>query len=484
MTATTAPRSGISRMHSLDTEFLLVEDAFSPMCIGSLCVFEGPVPSRDECEQFVMSRLDVVPSHRKRVRYVPFGLGRPVLIDDVQFDIRYHVRRTALAAPYSESSLHELMAQLMARPLDRHRPLWQLFVVEGLPEQRWAMITKIHHAIVDGVAGIGVLAAVLSAQPEVEAIVTDKWAPAAEPSACELVSDALAGLRQDGKIWAKEIRLAAAHPQIPLMRARAIGSGMFQYVRHALAKRTSSLQGRVRGRRRYAVVSLALEDVRKVRDANRCTVNDVILTLLSGGYRAMLESRGDDLGRVQLRSLVPASVRLPDVDDISGNHISAMYCELPVSIAPARARLELVVRRMKDAKASHMIEAGAWFTGVLDLAPPLFVRAISRAIVRGMHWFPQNMLTTVTTNVAGPGCLIYFRGRRMLSWSPYVPITQGARIGSAVLSYNGSLAFGITADYDSVHELDIFVQAVEADLAALLADTHATESQAEPSSVL
>jgi diacylglycerol O-acyltransferase / wax synthase len=480
MTATTVPGNGsaptISRMHSLDTEFLLVEDALSPMCIGSLCVFEGPVPSRDECERFVMSRLDAVPSHRKRVRPVPFGMGRPALIDDVHFDIRYHVRRVAVAAPYKESSLHELMAELMARPLDRRRPLWQLFVVEGLPEQRWAMITKIHHAIVDGVAGIGVLAAVLSAQPEAEEIEVGNWAPAAEPSALELVRDALEGLRHDGKMWAIEMRMAAAHPQIPMLRARAIASGMFQYVRHALTKRTSSLQGKVHGRRRYTVVSLALEDVRKVRDAHHCTVNDVVLTLLSGGYRALLELRGDDLGRVQLRSLVPASVRLPDVDGISGNHISAMYCELPVDVASARGRLEQIVRRMKDAKESHMIEAGAWFTEILDLAPALFVRAVSRAIVQGMHWFPQNMLTTVTTNVAGPGCPIYFRGRRMLLWSPYVPITQGARIGSAVLSYNGMLAFGITADYDSVHSLEIFVQAVEADLAALLADARATDA--------
>src|SRR5690349_14897088 len=123
----------ITRLHALDTEFLLMEDAASPMYIGSLCVFEGPVPSRDECERFVASRLATTPVHRKRVRTVPLGLGRPVLVDDAQFDIHYHVRRTVLAAPYAEASLWELMGTVMATPLDRHRPLWQMYIVEGLP---------------------------------------------------------------------------------------------------------------------------------------------------------------------------------------------------------------------------------------------------------------------------------------------------------------------------------------------------------------
>jgi diacylglycerol O-acyltransferase / wax synthase len=484
MTGASMPRSEavpeISRLHALDTEFLLLEDADSPMCIGGLCVFDGPVPSREECERFVFSRLDALPTHRKRVRTVPFGLGRPVLIDDVHFDIRYHVRRTRLADPYSEAALHGLMAEIMSRPLDRQRPLWQLYVVEGLPDQRWALITKIHHAIVDGIAGIGVLAAVLSMTNEVQAIEEHVWRPAREPTGFELVADALRGLRHDAVLWAKDARIAAHQPQIPLRHARGIARGMFLYVRHALDRRTSSLQGRVHGSRRYTTLFVPLDDVRRVRDAHGCTVNDVILALLSGGYRAVLEDRGDDLGKVQLRSLVPASVRLTDIHDVSGNRISAMYCELPVSLESAPARLELIAQRMKEAKASHMIEAGAWFTEIVDLAPPLLVGAVSRLIVRGMHWLPQNMLTTVTTNVAGPSCPLYFRGRRMLTWSPYVPITQGARMGSAVLSYQGSLAFGITADHDSVTQLDAFARAIQADLEALLAGALPLQTGAQP----
>jgi diacylglycerol O-acyltransferase len=469
----TAP---ITRLHALDTEFLLMEDAASPMYIGSLCVFEGPVPSRDECERFIASRLATTPLHRKRVRTVPLSLGRPVLVDDTQFDIHYHVRRTVIAAPYAEASLWELMGTLMATPLDRHRPLWQMYIVEGLPDDRWALLTKIHHALVDGVAGIGVLAAVLSERPDVTPIDKAAWTPAPEPSGFALVANALAGLREDVETWKMELRVALQRPQETFIKARALTSGLYQYVRRFIVPKTSSLQGQVHGKRRYVGVRVQLDDARRIRDAFRCTVNDVILTLLSGGYRALLEYRGDDLSRVQLRSLVPASVRRAATDGLEGNHISAMFCELPVNIEPARARLELIAQRMKDAKASHMVEAGVWFTELVDLAPPMVVRAVSRALVRGMHWLPQNTLTTVTTNVSGPSFPLYFRGRRMLSWLPYVPIYQGARIGAAVLSYNGALEFGISADADSVQHLEIFARAIEADLATLLAAARASDA--------
>lgn len=475
MTAAESSSQRITRLHALDAELLLMEDAASPMYIGSLCIFEGPVPSRDECERFVASRLGAAPTHRKRVRAVPLGLGRPVLLDDVQFDIQYHVRRTVIESPYTEAALWELMGTLMATPLDRERPLWQFYIVEGLPDKRWALLAKVHHAMVDGVAGIGVLAAVLSERPDVAAIEPTMWTPAPEPSGFALVADALAGLREDAETWAMELRVARQRPREALVKARGVASGLYQYARRFIAPKTSSLQGQVHARRRYMRVTVQLDDARRIRDAFHCTVNDVILTLLSGGYRALLEYRGDDLSRVQLRSLVPASVRRAEGNGLEGNQFSAMFCELPVNIEPARARLDLVAQRMKEAKSSHMIEAGVWFAELIDLAPPMVVQAVSRAIVRGMHWLPQNTLTTVTTNVPGPSSPLYFRGRRMLSWSPYVPIYQGARIGAAVLSYNGVLEFGITADADSVQHLEIFARAIEADLATLLAAARATD---------
>lgn len=469
--------AGIARLHTLDTEFLLLEDERSPLYIGSLCVFEGPVPTRSECERFVASQLERLPMYRKRVRTVPLGLGRPVLVDDPEFDVAYHVRRTLVTAPYDANALWTVMGELMSSPLDRSRPLWQLFVVEGLGDGRWALIMKVHHALIDGVAGIGVLGALLSDRSEAAPIEASTWRPSAEPAPRELIADAFAGLRTDAARWAHELRSAGAHPREALAHTREIGAGLYEFVRRIIARKTSSLQGEVRSRRRYASVRVQLDDVRRIRSELHCTVNDVILTLLSGGYRAMLERRGDDLRRVRLRSLVPVSVRVTDAHGMDGNRISAVFCELPVMIEDARERLDAVAQRMRQAKASHMIEAGVWFTEVCDLAPPFLVRAISRAVVRGMHWVPQNTFSTVTTNVPGPQFPLYFRGRRMLSWSPYVPITQGARMGSAVLSYDGALEFGITADYESVEELELFTRALEADLAALLSCARAWNTQ-------
>lgn len=463
----------IASLHALDTEFLLLEDADSPMYIGSLCIFEGPVPSRSECEHFVASRLDLVPAYRKRLRAVPLGLGRPALLDDIDFDLDYHLRRVILDAP-DDAALWELLATLMSTPLDRRRPLWQLFVVEGLRDQRWAMITKVHHALVDGVAGIGVLAAVLSDRPDAKPVEHSAWQPMPQPTRRELVANALVGLGRDASAWTSQLRAATSQPRAALARARDLGAGLYQYVRSSIAHKTSSLQGRVRGRRRYACVRVQLEDVQAIRRACGCTVNDVVLALLSGGYRALLELRGDDLSRVRLRSLVPVSVRSDGAHGNEGNRVSAMICELPVVNEDPHVRLDAIARSTKRAKASHMIEAGVWFTELGDLAPPQLVGLVSRAIAHGMHWLPQNTFSTVTTNVPGPNVPLYFRGRRMLSWSPFVPITQGARIGSAVLSYNGTLAFGVTADADSVSHLDVFLRAVTADLAALLARARVT----------
>jgi diacylglycerol O-acyltransferase len=471
--------ASISSLHALDAEFLLIEDDDSPMYIGSLCVFEGPVPSRTECERFVASRLDAIPMYRKRLRAVPFGLGRPVLVDDPSFDLTYHLRRTSLTAPYDEAALWRLMGTLMSSALDRAKPLWQLFVVDGLPDGRWALITKVHHALIDGVAGIGVLAAVLSDRPEAPPIEPSAWTPASEPTRATLVANAFGGLRRDASVWSRDLLSAARNPRATFEHNRDVGAGLYAFARRLLGRKTSSLQGGVHGRRRYATVRVQLEDVRQIRSAFHCTVNDVLLTLLSGGYRAMLELRGDDLRRVRLHSLVPVSVRARDEHGVEGNRVSAVLCELPVGVDDPRARLDAMIRRMHQAKGSHMVEAGVWFTDIGDLAPPLVVRAISRAVVHAMHWMPQTAFGTVTTNVPGPALPLYFRGRRMLSWSPYVPITQGARIGTAVLSYNGALAFGITADYQSVQYLEVFARAIESDLAILLGRAHATEAGEE-----
>ena len=465
------------RMHALDAEFLLLEDDRSPLHIGSACIFEGPAPSQGDCEQLVESRLALLPVYRKRVRFLPLGLGRPVWVDDPHFDLTYHVRRTALAAPHDHAALCARLGAIMSRPLDRSRPLWEMYIVEDLEHDRWALITKVHHALVDGIAGIGLVAAMLDLQAEFSRAQPAAWSPAPAPSARTLVRDAWTGLRADAAAWGRELARALQEPTRAAAHSGAIALGLARYVRKLVPAPRFSLQGAVSGQRGYACVRVKLDDVRTVGHAFGCKVNDVVLAILSGGYRAMLEHRGDDLARVRLRSLVPVSVRAPDARGELGNRVSAIFLELPVTPGDPKARLDRIAADMRRSKASHMIEAGVWFTELADLGFPLLVGSFSRLVTRVMHRLPQRALATVTTNVPGPALPLYLMGRRMLYWLPYVPIAQGARLGTAVLSYAGELAIGVTADEASVHDLDVFTRAVDADLTRLLERASAIQSQ-------
>jgi diacylglycerol O-acyltransferase len=459
----------MERLRILDAEFLHMEDDRSPMHIAGLCTFEGPAPTRDEARRLFAAKLGLIPRYRRRVRFLPLWLGRPVWVDDPHFDLDYHVRRTALPAPGDDAALCALMGRLMAQVLDRDRPLWEVWVVEGLEGGRWALISKVHHSMVDGISGVELTATLLDSEPDRPLPAVAAWTPAPEPSRIAKVLDAWRGLAHDARRLAGNAVAVVRHPAAGAHELFDIGTGLAAFTRRLLTLRGGAIQGNVGKHRSYAHSSASFADVQTIRKALGGTVNDVVLAAVSGGYRALLAERGEDPDTARVRSLVPVSMRAPDEHGLLDNRVSAVLCDLPVHIADPGERLHAVRAEMERLKASHMAEAGAWIVGTGDLAPPFAVGAITRLGMWVMHQFPQRSLATVTTNVPGPRQPLYCLGRKMLDWYPYVPISQGLRVGTAILSYAGRLHFGLTSDYDTVPDATVLARGIVQGVDELLA---------------
>jgi WS/DGAT/MGAT family acyltransferase len=348
----------------------------------------------------------------------------------------------------------------MSQPLDRERPLWEDWIVEGLPDGKWASIFKVHHCMVDGVAGVQILNAVLDIEPIFNLGEPQPWEPAAGPSGAAMVLDAWTGLGADLVHRAMSVPTLVAHPAAALKSLGDTVAGAMRLGQHLRGTPPLSIEGTIGPHRRWAHSAVSLDEVKTIRKAFGGTVNDVVLAAVSGGYRHLLVHQGDDPDRAVVRSLVPVSVRRDDGRDVLDNRVSALLLELPVHIAAPFERLEAVRRNMTDLKGSHMAAAGEWVTHAGDLAPPMVLGTMSRLAVWAEHSRPQRSVNTVTTNVPGPQFPLYCLGRKMLEYYPFVPLSHGVRVGTAILSYNGQLAFGVTGDYDSVPDVDVLATGI------------------------
>ena len=447
--------SPMDRLSALDAEFLHLEDGSVHMHIAVACIFPDPPPDDGEFEALVSSKLSLLPRYRQRIRTVPFELGRPVWVDDPEFDLNYHVRHTALPAPGSDAAFCRLMGRLMSQPLDRSRPLWEIWLVEGLEGGTWGLVFKVHHCMVDGIAGIGLLTVLMDLVADTVVGPPEVWSPQPEPPGALKVLDAWGGLASDLCAVAGDIPTTVAHPLAAVRSGLATVTGALRFAEHLAPTRPLSIEGPVGPHRAWAPASARLADVKRIRAAYGGTVNDVVLAAVAGGYRALLEERGDDADAAVVRSLVPVSTRGDGGRGVPDNRVSAMLCELPVQLADPVDRLEAVVTQMARLKGSHTVEAGETVVSVGDLAPPLLMGTVSRFTIRTMRRYGQRSLNTVTTNVPGPQFPLYCLGRRMIEYRPFVPISHGLRVGTAVLSYDGALIFGITGDYNAVPEVGV-----------------------------
>jgi WS/DGAT/MGAT family acyltransferase len=458
----------MDRLSALDAEFLHLEDGVSHMHIAGMSVFDGDPPTEEELRALLAAKLHRIPRYRQRVRSVPFELGRPVWVDDPHFRLGYHVRSTALPAPGDDAAVERLMGRLMSQELDRRRPLWECWIVHGLPLGRWALVCKVHHCMVDGIAGVGLLEALLDVEADVHMDEPRPWTPTPEPSGPVLVLDAWEGLLRDlaHEVGGLPRRLAA--PVHTLRSAAATGTGLLRVGRHLLTTPPNALEGTIGPHRVWSHSSATIADVSRIRRSLGGTLNDVVLAAVTGGYRELLLARDEDPAATVLRTLVPVSVRTEDARRIADNRVSAILLELPVGLEDPVGRLVAVQARMDELKSSHMAEATDAVASAADLAPPMLVGSITRMAMRALREHPQRSLNTVTTNVPGPQFPLYCLGRRMTEHRPFVPIGTGLRVGTAILSYDGRLFFGVTGDEDSVPDVGVVARGIEHGIAELL----------------
>lgn len=457
----------MERMSTLDAEFLHLEDGIAHMHIGAVCLFADPPPSFDEIAAMVVAKLHLVPRYRQRVRPVPFELGRPVWVDDPHFNLAYHLRHTALPTPGDDTAFCRLIGRIMSQPLDRERPLWEKWLVEGLEGGRWALVFKIHHCMVDGIAGVGLLRVMLDLEPGTEVAAPEPWEPEPEPGGAAKVLDAWGGLATDVIATARELPRAIAHPVRTTRSAVSTVRGLARFAGDLRATPPLSIEGSIGPHRTWAHSSASLGDVQTIRSVFGGTINDVILAAVSGGYRELLLSRGEDANRARIRSLVPVSTRHDDGRGQFNNKVSTLLYDLPVHIADPVDRLKEVQDQMTALKASHMAESVEVVATMGNLAPPPVVGPLSRMAIRAVHRLPQRSINTVTTNVPGPQFPLYCLGHEMLEYRPFVPISHGVRVSTGILSYNGHLFFGITGDYATAPDVDVLAVAASAGIEQL-----------------
>ncbi|GAC1324751.1 MAG: wax ester/triacylglycerol synthase family O-acyltransferase [Mycobacteriales bacterium] len=454
----------MQRMSPQDASFLHIEDDNTHMHIGSVVIFEGPPPAYEELCRHITGKLPLVPRYRQKVRLVPLELGRPVWVDDPHFNLGYHLRQTALGRPGGDEQLRTLMGRVMSQQLDRSRPMWEMWIVEGLEDDHWALISKLHHSMVDGVSATDLLTVLMDAEPEPEPPVPDDWAPESEPSRVRLVADAVVDriVSPYEQVRGLQAALRAPREAAELMSQTARGALSLA----GLARPTigTSLSGPIGPHRRWGWARTSLAEVKLVRTALGGTVNDVILATITGGFRALLLGRDEPVEGTVVRSLVPVSVRRPTERSTPNNRVSAMFAELPVGLADPVERLHSISGQMKDLKESKQAVAGEMLTSMAGFAPPMLLAMGTRLAMR----VPQRNVNTVTTNVPGPQRVVYAVGRRMLEVFPFVPLGGNLRIGVAIVSYNGRLNVGVTGDYDTAPDIDVLCRGIEESMAELV----------------
>ena len=459
------PQHHLDRLTSIDASFLHQEGRSSHMHIGGVLIFEGPPPQFVDYLAHIRGRLHLVPRYRQKLATPPLETGRPLWVDDPNFNLEYHVRNAALPYPGTEQQLLQLTARIASQPLDRSKPLWENWLVEGLHDNRFALIFKTHHALVDGVSGVDLATVLFDLQPTPSAPPTDleAWQPKPEPSGAELVVAGLRGIVGGAAELVARTMQAASRPASSLSMLRDAAEGVGEIVWAGLNPAPETpLNVEIGPHRRYAVVRQQLTDYKTVKDALGGTVNDVVLTVVSGALADWLRSRGIRTEGLEMRALVPVSVRTQDQRGTLGNQLTAMRAPLPVYIDDPVARLQFVRRAMDGLKDSKQAVGAATLATVNNLAPPTILAQASRLN------FSTRLFNLIVTNIPGPQFPLYVLGRELQDLFPLAFLPRNHALAVAIMSYNGHLTYGLLADYDALEDLDVFAAGIDAALSELL----------------
>lgn len=462
----------LDRLTAIDASFLTNESASSHMHVGAILIFEGPPPQYDDLLAHIRGRLSRVPRFRQRLIVPPFEAGRPLWADDVNFNLRYHLRHTALPSPGGEAQLRRLAGRVFSQQLDRHRPLWEMWLVQGLERDRFAILTKTHHAMVDGISGVDIGTVLFDLEPVPQPIaVEDDWAPRPEPSTSTLIARAATDALNAPLKLAEKALAAVRNPEGAARKAADALEGVGELA-GALADPAPDvpLNQPIGPHRRFVWARSELATFKRIKDTFGGTVNDVVLAVMTGALRDWLHERGVRTEGLELRALVPVSIRTEDERGNLGNRIAAMRGPLPVYVEDPVRRLRVVSEQMEGLKRSKQALGAEMIARFNDFAPPTLLAQASRIN------FSTRLFNLIVTNVPGPQIPLYVLGRELEEVFPVAFLPQNHALAVAIMSYNGRICFGLLADYDSIEDVERISTGINDSLAEL--EEAATEAAA------
>ncbi len=441
----------LDRLSATDASFLAQEGRDSHMHVGALVTLEGPPPAMDDFLDSLRDRLHLVPRYRQKLAFPPAASGRPVWIDDPDFNLDYHVRHTALPSPGSEEQLRNLVSRIFSQQLDRSKPLWELWLIEGLADGGWALITKTHHSLIDGIAGVDIGTVLFDVTPVPREVdhPDRPWQPHPEPAGPELLAAGVRGAVRSGLKLLERGLGSLARPADSLGAARESVEGIGEVVWATLNPAPATpLNVPIGPHRRFVGVRAHLSEFKLVKDVYGGTVNDVVLAVVTGGLRTWLHQRGVRTEGLELRALVPVSVRRDDEHDALGNRLAAMRAPLPVYIADPIERLRTIRRAMAGLKESKQALGAEVIASIQNFAPPTILGVASRLN------FSTRLFNLLVTNVPGPQLPLYVLGREMQAVFPIAFLPREHGMAVAIISYNGWMNVGLLADYDAVPDVE------------------------------
>lgn len=453
------------RLTALDTTFLHLEDGSAAhMHIGGVMLFEGSAPPYDDLLEAVERRLHLVPRYRQKLLFPRFRLAEPVWADDPYFHLEFHIRHSALPRPGSERQLRALAGRIFSQRIDRDRPLWEMWLVEGLSQDRFALISKTHHSLVDGISGVDIATVLFDAEPMPGdgGARPKPWIAQPLPQPADLLAGALAHRLLTPALAVRTALDRAKRPQELFSTMRVVAGGVAAMATTLLRPAPPSIYNvPIGSHRRFTWVDSSLDEVKAVKNALGGTVNDVVLASVAGALRRHLRRRGEKVDDLELIAMVPVSVRADVERGALGNLVSSMFAPLPVGIADPVERLHRVSEAMKGLKEGGQVVGAAVLTQISGLAPPTIIAQAARLAAR------SRAFNLTVTNVPGPQQPFYMLGRQLLEIAPLVPLAAGHALGIAIISYHGRLCFGLVGDYDALNDLDSVASDLRLELAAL-----------------
>ncbi|MGH7685753.1 MAG: WS/DGAT/MGAT family O-acyltransferase [Candidatus Dormibacteria bacterium] len=456
--------TGAQKMSPLDASFLHLETRHTHMHIGGVAVFErSPLGSGEKLHDAIVSaiepRLDLMPRYRQRVAFLPLSLDTPVWIDDPEFDIHNHILRAALPKPGSDRELQQYIARVFSRQLDRRRPLWEMYIIEGLKDDRWALLFKTHHAMVDGVSNLELVTVLLDTDPDHRgdgASPESTWEPERAPTSLDLLVTSLRERLLRPRRLLNSARAVASNPTRLAKALRETASGLAAVAENIRAPK-SIINGRTGPTRGYRFSRFPLQEFKLVKDTFGGTINDVVLAAVAGGLRHYLIAHDIDPDDPDngLQALCPVSIRDDAERTALGNRLALLLVKLPVDEANSQARLERVSETVDRLKARKQAVGADFLLNLAGFAPSTLHAMVARASVR------QIGFNLIVTNVPGPQFPLFFRGARLVEAFPVAFLYEGQRLAIALFSYMGWLSFGYLTDAHGVPDVDLVAKCVE-----------------------